>query len=63
MTVYQKSLATRAPEMNPLHMETLAYAMAETLNGKPAEFFDMVAAKARKMGAAKLAKFHERETC
>lgn len=63
MTIYQRSLAARAPEMNPLHMETLAYAIGSTLNGMPPEFFDEVAALARKMGAEKLAKFHERETC
>jgi hypothetical protein len=62
MTIYQKALAKRAPEMNALHMETLAYAVGSKLNGMPSEFFDEIAAMAQRWGAEKLAKFHERET-
>jgi hypothetical protein len=51
MTVYQKLLAKRAPELNALHMESLAYS---DLNGMP----DDIATLARKMGPAKLAKLH-----
>ena len=60
MTIYQKALAKRAPEMNALHMETLAYEIGSTLNGMPKEFFDEVADMARRMGADRLAKIHER---
>lgn len=58
MTVYQDSLAKRAPELNALHMETLAYAVGSTLNGMPAAFFDEIAALARRMGPERLAQFH-----
>jgi hypothetical protein len=61
MTFYQKTLAELAPELDPLHMETLAYAVGSTLNGMPAEFFDDIAALARRMGPEKLARFHARE--
>lgn len=61
MTVHQQAMALRAPELNPLHMETLAFAIGSTLNGMPPEFFDDVAALARQMGAAKLERFHRRE--
>lgn len=57
-TYWQKTLAQRAPELNPLHMETLAYAVGSTLNGMPAEFFDEIAALARRMGPKRLAAFH-----
>lgn len=60
MTIYQKALAKRAPEMNALHMETLAYEIGSTLNGMPKEFFDEVADMARRMGADRLAEIHER---
>ncbi len=61
MSFYQKILIQRAPGLNALHMETLAYAIGSTLNGMPAQFFDDVAALAIKMGPAKLADFHARE--
>lgn len=61
LTVYQQALAKRAPEMNPLHMETLAYSIGSTLNGMPPEFFDEVAALARQMGAERLEQWHNRE--
>jgi len=61
MTYYQKALAKRAPEMNALHMETLAYAAGSTLNGMPPEFFDEIAALARDWGSAKLEAFHNRQ--
>lgn len=48
MTIYQKALAQRAPELNALHMETLAFAVGSTLNGMPKEFFDEIAALARR---------------
>ncbi|WP_323006522.1 hypothetical protein [Pseudorhodobacter sp.] len=38
MTIYQQALAKRAPELNALHMETLAFAIGSTLNGMPKEF-------------------------
>lgn len=60
-TVYQQVLHERAPELNALHMETLAYACGSTLNGMPPEFFDDIAALARKMGPERLAKFQSRE--
>lgn len=63
MSFYQKALAERAPELNALHMETLAYACGSTLNGMPPEFFDEIAALARKMGPDRLAQFHAREVC
>jgi hypothetical protein len=63
MTYYQKALSRRAPEMNALHMETLAYAAGSTLNGMPPAFFDEIAAMARQMGADRLADFHRRATC
>lgn len=62
MTYYQQTLAKRAPEMNALHMETLAYAIGSTLNGMPSEFFDEIAALSRNMGAEKLARFHADQT-
>lgn len=61
MTIYQSALAKRAPELDALHMETLAFAIGSTLNGMPPEFFDDVAQLARKMGPEKLATFHSRE--
>jgi len=61
MTTYQKALAKRAPELNPLHMETLAYSIGSTLNGMPPEFFDEVAAIARVWGPEKLARWHQEE--
>ena len=61
MTIYQKALAKRAPEMNAIHMETLAYAVGSTLNGMPKEFFDEIATLAIHMGSQKLADFHARE--
>jgi len=63
MTVYQKALAERAPGMNPLHMETLAIMVGSTLDGMPPEFFDEIAALARKMGAKRLADLHDGEVC
>jgi len=57
-TIYQKLLAERAPEMDPLHMETLAYQVGSTLNGMPKEFFDDIAAMARRMGAVRLAQIN-----
>ena len=61
MTFWQETMAKRAPELNPLHMESLAFAIGSTLNGMPSEFFDEVAALARQMGPEKLAEFHARE--
>jgi len=58
MTIYQKALAKRAPELNALHMETLAYQVGSTLNGMPKEFFDEIALLARRMGADRLAQVH-----
>lgn len=60
MTIYQKALKKRAPEMNALHMETLAYEVGSTLNGMPKEFFDEIADMARRMDADRLAEIHER---
>lgn len=62
MTIYQKALADRAPEMSALHMETLAYAVGSKLNGMPPEFFDEIAALARRMGTERLAQFHAGDT-
>lgn len=62
LTFYQKALHKRAPEMNALHMETLAYAVGSTLNGMPPAFFDDIAAMAQRIGAEKLAAFHQRQT-
>ena len=61
-TPYQKALAERAPEMNALHMETLAYSVGSTLNGMPKEFFDEIAVLARQWGAEKIAKWHDDHT-
>lgn len=61
MTIYQKLLAERAPELNALHMETLAYSVGSTLNGMPKAFFDEIADLARSMGPEKLAAWHNRE--
>lgn len=61
MTYYQKTLAKRAPELNALHMETLARAVGSTLNGMPSDFFDEIAAMARNWGPAKLEAFHNRQ--
>lgn len=58
MTSYQKALAKRAPELNALHMETLAYMAGSTLNGMPPSFFDEIAALARQMGPGRLAQVH-----
>ena len=63
MTIYQETLAKRAPELNALHMESLAFAIGSTLNGMPPEFFDEIAALARKMGPDRLAEFHDGEIC
>lgn len=60
-TIYQQALAKRAPELNPLHMETLAISIGSTLNGMPPAFFDEIAALARQMGAERLADWHNRE--
>lgn len=62
MTVYQEALARRAPELNSLHMETLAYMVGSTLNGMPPEFFDEIATMAREMGPERLAELHAAET-
>lgn len=61
MTHYQDKLAALAPEMNALHMESLAYAVGSILNGMPQSFFAEIAALARRMGAENLAAFHQRE--
>lgn len=61
-TIYQKALSKRAPELNALHMETLAYSIGSTLNGMPKEFFDEVAAMARQWGAERLANWHADHT-
>lgn len=61
MTIWQETMAKRAPELNPLHMESLAFAIGSTINGMPSEFFDEVAAIARQMGPKKLADFHARD--
>ena len=61
MTVYQQALAERAPELDPLHMETLACSVGSTLNGMPPEFFDEIAALARRMGPKRLAEWHHAE--
>jgi len=58
MTIYQQTLSEFAPELDPLHMETLAYAVGSTLNGMPREFFEDVAACASRMGPERLAQFH-----
>jgi len=63
MTIYQQALASRAPEMNALHMESLAYCIGSTLNGMPAEFFDEIAAMAQRMGPDRLRALHEAESC
>lgn len=60
MTYYQKVLAELAPEMNPLHMETLAYEVGSTLNGMPREFFEEIANLARTIGPNRLAQIHYR---
>lgn len=61
MTPYQAALAKRAPELSPLHMETLAYMVGSTLNGMPPEFFDEIAEMARQMGPKRLAEWHNNE--
>ena len=58
MTKYQSLLAKRAPEMNPAHMESLAFAVGSTLDDMPKEFFDEVAMLARQMGPGRLAQIH-----
>jgi hypothetical protein len=58
MTIYQKDFAELAPELNPVHVESLAYLIGSTLNGMPKEFFDDVVALARRMGADRLAQIH-----
>jgi hypothetical protein len=55
MTTYQQTLAELAPEMDALHMETLAYMVGSTLDGMPMAFFEEIAAHARKIGPARLA--------
>ncbi len=62
MTTHQQALAERAPELNALHMETLAVAIGSTLDGLPPEFFDEIAGLARQMGPERLAKLHAGET-
>ena len=57
-TVYQRVLAGFSP-MNPLHLETLAFVIAGTLDAMPRAFFADVAALAAHMGPEKLAAFHE----
>jgi hypothetical protein len=59
LTVYQRILAEFS-DLNPLHLETLAYAVGSTLNGMPREFFRDIADLGEKMGAERLAEFHER---
>lgn len=59
---YQQALHDRAPELNPLHMETLAISIGSTLNGMPGEFFDEIAALSRRMGPQRLAEWHKGET-
>ncbi len=61
MTIYQQALHERAPELNALHMETLAVAVGSTLNGMPPAFFDEIAGLAREMGPQRLAEFHQME--
>jgi len=61
MTYWQETMADLAPELNPLHLEALAFAIGSTLDGMPTEFFDDVAALARRMGPEKLAALHDRE--
>ena len=58
MSIYQKILSERAPELDALHMETLAYQVGSTLNGMPKEFFDEIALLARRMGADRLAQIY-----
>lgn len=57
-TVYQRVLAEFSL-MNPLHLETLAFAIAGTLDAMPRAFFADVAALAARMGPETLAAFHE----
>jgi len=61
-TIYQKALVERAPELNALHMETLAYSIGSTLNGMPKAFFDEVVVIARSWGADRLASWHNDHT-
>jgi hypothetical protein len=58
VSIYQKILSERAPELDALHMETLAYQVGSTLNGMPKEFFDEIALLARRMGADRLAQIY-----
>lgn len=58
---YQRVLAKIAPELDPLHMETLAYSIGSTLNGMPHAFFEEVAKLARQWGPDRLAIWHNRE--
>lgn len=62
MSPYEKALAKRAPELNPTHMETLAYLVGSTLADMPPEFFDEIAKMAREMGPQRLAEWHAYET-
>lgn len=55
---YQHILAERAPELDPLHMETLAYSVGSTLNGMPGAFFDEIVKIARQMGPERLKAWH-----
>ena len=57
----QDAMVRRAPELNALHMETLAYSIGSTLSNMPPAFFDEVAAIARKMGPERLAQWHQGE--
>jgi len=56
---YQKILAKRAPELDPIHMETLAIDVGSILEGMPAAFFDEIVAIARRMGPDRLREWHE----
>lgn len=58
MSYYQGVFKDLAPELDPLHVETLAYSIGSTLNGMPIEFFDHVVKLARQMGPARLAQWH-----
>lgn len=62
MTVYQQDFARLAPDLNPVHVETLAYVYEDTLNGMPEAFFFQIVSIAYKMGATKLARLHYMET-
>lgn len=63
MTVYQRAFYDLAPDMNPAHLETLAYLHADHLNGMPREFFALIARNGRSLGRERLAMIHASETC